>query len=100
MIPEQTKKNLQDILKRISNGESVTLNERLLIQKYSDRDQTISSWLNKARKLQQKDLSNDSIDELLNALAIGTSEPMSQFQPEVDDLGEWFTGAPSWLARS
>ncbi|WP_236073723.1 hypothetical protein [Prochlorococcus marinus] len=42
----------------------------------------------------------DGIDQLLDALQLGSSEPDDDYCSEDEDLGEWFGGAPSWLGRS
>ncbi len=100
MLSTSTRLRLENILSRIANGEEVSLQERVYVHKFADRDQTVSSWLKKARRLQQKSSNSDCIDKLLNDLALGSSDPRSSYQPEEDDLGEWFGGAPSWLGRS
>ncbi|WP_241466565.1 MULTISPECIES: hypothetical protein [unclassified Prochlorococcus] len=41
----------------------------------------------------------DGIDQLLDGLELGSSEP-DDYCSEDEDLGEWFGGAPSWLGRS
>ncbi len=99
MLSTSARLRIQDILERISNGEEVTLEERIYVHKYADRDQTVSSWLNKARRHQQNQPS-DYIDNLLSDLSIGSPDPQSSFHPDEEDLGDWFKGAPSWLGRS
>ncbi len=100
MLSTATRLRLKDILERISRNEEVTLNERVFLHKFADRDQTVSSWLNKARRLQQHQQPKDAIENLLNELNIGSPEPDSSYDPDKDDLGDWFGGAPSWLGRS
>ena len=82
----------------MSNGESVSLKERLYLSKYADQNQTVSNCLRRAQLSQQK--INNNIDKLLNNLDLNPSDPQSIFQDKEDDLGEWFCGAPSWLGRS
>ena len=43
---------------------------------------------------------NNQIDELLNGLDLNSEEPHVTYNPDHDDLGEWFSGAPSWIRRS
>ena len=100
MLSTSTRLRLQDILKRLARGEEVSLPERVYVHKFADRDQTVSSWLNKARRLQQKDQPQDSVDHLLDDLGLCSPDPESSFRPGEDDLGDWFRGAPSWLGRS
>ncbi len=91
---------IKDILIRISKGEEVTLKERFFIQKTADSDQKIMSWLKKARRLQNGIRTEDSIDNLLNDLALSNTDYDSMAKPDPEDLGNWFSGAPSWVARS
>ncbi len=100
MIPQSKRIQLQDILSRIANEQKVTLEERIIVNQFADKDQKIASWLTKARRIQQKQVSNDPIDALLDGLDIGSSEPGTYFRSEEDDLGEWFSGAKNWLRRS
>ncbi len=100
MLSTSTRLRLQSILERVSKGETVSLDERVYLHKFADRDQTVSSWLTRARRIQQKVGTNDRIDDLLNDLDLGSSDPGSSYKPDQDDLGDWFSGAPSWLGRS
>ncbi len=100
MLSTSTRLRLEDILHRLATNKRVSLNERVFLQKFADRDQTVASWVNKARRLQQKPQPQDEIDNLLNGLCLGSSDPDSTFQKDADDLGDWFGGAPSWLSRS
>ena len=100
MISSETIDNIKEILKRLSNGESVTLDERIFIQKASDEDQKVNSWLKRAKRLQTENGSDDSIEKLINDLDLGPLDSESLYKPNPDDLGNWFTGAPSWVSRS
>tara|TARA_Y100001968_G_scaffold317896_1_gene347454 strand:- start:226 stop:474 length:249 start_codon:yes stop_codon:yes gene_type:complete len=81
-------------------GNQVTLEERIYINKYATKNQNVSSWLRKALLIQRKEPIQNQIDELLNGLDLGSDEPHSTYDPDRDDLGEWFSGAPSWIRRS
>ena len=76
--------------------------KRLFIKKLADKDQKISAWLNKARRLQQDKirLANNPIDKLLSELDLGSVEPHSNNISTPEELGRWLSGAPSWVARS
>ena len=45
-------------------------------------------------------LNTNPLDELLNGLDLCSSDPHSTYNPDQEDLGEWFSGAPSWIRRS
>ena len=100
MLTTSTRVRIQEILIRISNGNKVTLEERIYINKFASRNQNVSSWLRKASHIQRNKLSKNPIDELLNGLDLCSSDPHSTYNPNRDDLGEWFSGAPSWVRRS
>ena len=100
MLSISSRLRIQNILIRLASNEEVTLQERIYINKFADRDQTVSSWLTKAKQLQQKKESLDPIDNLITGLGIGSPDEDTTYKPEQEDLGDWFSGAPSWLGRS
>ncbi len=100
MISSENIHYIKEILKRLSNGDSVTLEERIYIQKAADEDQKVSAWFKRAKRLQDGEDSKNSVDELIKELDLGTLDSDSLYKPNPDDLGNWFTGAPSWVARS
>ena len=100
MLRTSTRIRILEILTRISKGNEVTLEERIYINKFASRNQNVSSWLRKASYLQRNKPNSNSIDDLINGLDLCSSDPHSTFKPDQDDLGEWFSGAPSWIRRS
>ena len=100
MLTTSSRLRIQDILGRLAAGKVVTLEERIYINKYATKNQNVSTWLRKASRIQRaKDIANP-IDDLLNGLDLNSEEPHSTYNPNHDDLGEWFAGAPPWLRRS
>ena len=100
MLTTSSRLRIQEILTRIAMGNEVTLEERIYINKYASKNQNVSAWLRKASYIQRNELRNNEIDELINGLDLCSSDPHSTFNPNQDDLGEWFSGAPSWIRRS
>ena len=100
MLTTSSRLRIQEILTRLSMGKQVTLEERIYINKYATRNQNVSSWLKKASRIQRQEKINNQIDELLNGLDLSADEPHVTYNPDHDDLGEWFSGAPSWIRRS
>ncbi len=100
MLSTSSRLRIQKILTRLSKGDPVTLAERIYINKYATRNQNVSSWLRKASRIQRNQTVSDPIDELLNGLDLKSDDPNSTFNPDSDDLGEWFSGSPSWIRRS
>ena len=100
MLTKTSRLRIQEILTRLSMGKQVTLEERIYINKYATKNQNVSSWLRKASRIQRQEKINNQIDELLNGLDLSADEPHVTYNPDHDDLGEWFSGAPSWIRRS
>ena len=100
MLTTSSRLRIQEILTRLSKGNQVTLEERIYINKYARKNQNVSSWLRKASRIQRNQPNSNGIDELLNGLDLISDEPQSTYNPDQDDLGEWFSGAPSWIRRS
>ena len=100
MLTTCTRLRIQEILIRLSRGNQVTLEERIYINKYATKNQNVSSWLRKASRIQRNQPISNPIDELLDGLDLSSDEPHSTFNPDRDDLGEWFSGSPSWIRRS
>ena len=100
MLTTSSRLRIQEILGRLASGNLVTLEERIYINKYAKKNQNVSAWLRKASNIQRKQAISDPIDELLNGLNLNSEEPHSTYNPNQDDIGEWFSGAPSWIRRS
>ena len=100
MLSTTSRLKIQEILTRIAKGSEVSLEERIYINKYACRNQNVSGWLRKASHIQRTKINSDPIDELLNGLDLCSSDPHTTFNPSQDSLGEWFSGAPSWIRRS
>mgnify|MGYP001340050676 FL=1 len=100
MLTTSSRLRIQEILTRLSKGNEVTLEERIYINKYATKNQNVSSWLKKASLIQRNQPISNQIDELLNGLDLNSEEPQSTYNPDLEDLGEWFSGAPSWIRRS
>ena len=100
MLTTSSRLRIQEILNRIAIGDQVSLEERIYINKYATKNQNVSNWLKKASLMQRRNDLSNPIDKLLNELDLCSEEPHSSFNPNHDDLGEWFSGAPSWLRRS
>ena len=100
MLTTSSRLRIQEILTRLALGNRVTLEERIYINKYASKNQNVSTWLRRASRLQRNSDSTNAIDELLNGLDLSSDEPHSTYNPDQDDLGEWISGAPSWIRRS
>ena len=100
MLTTVSRLRIQEILSRLANGDQVSIEERIYINKYAAKNQNVSCWLRKALLIQRNEHKSEPIDELLNRLDLYSEDPHSTFNPDKDDLGEWFSGAPSWVRRS
>jgi len=100
MLTPTTRLRLQGIINRIGNDEPVTLQERIYLQKFADRDQSVAGWLRQARRQQVREAPGDGIDRLLADMNLGPTEPDARYRPGEDDIEGWFGGAPGWVRRS
>ena len=101
MLEDKVQVRLKTILHRMAHSLPVSLNERMFIKNLADQDQSVQGMVKTARRKQQKNGGTpDEIENLLHDLALGTSEPNNGTITEVDDLVDWFKGAPSWVTRS
>ena len=96
------KTHLKELISKIAYGHTVTLQERLLISKHAKYNQEILDLFHRARKIQQlnNQESLDAIDKLLFDMNLGISDKEEAYNPKTQDLGDWFSGAPPWVARS
>jgi len=99
MLSHATRLRLREILDRIGNDQPVSLQERIYLQKFADRDQGVADWLRQARR-QRSQTPADGLDRLLDGLNLGSGDPDATYRAGEDDLGDWFGGAPGWLRRS
>jgi hypothetical protein len=99
MLTPATRLRLQAIVDRIGADQPVSLDERIYLQKFADRDRSVAGWLRRARRRRQG-LPEPGVDRLLADLDLGEVEGTPPFRPDRDDLGDWFSGAPDWLRRS
>ena len=101
MLTTRTRLKLQDILTRLSKNEIVSLDERILVQKYADRNSTVWHWLRKARSIQAKGhLEQGSMGGFMQQMNLPGQTNEDHFNGSQDDLGEWFQGSPQWVRRS
>lgn len=100
MLTPTTRLRLQDIIRRLAQSAPVSLQERIYVQKFADRDPTVWSWLRRARRQQLEGPPAAGLDDFLARMDLGEVGPEGAFDPRRDDLGEWFSGAPGWLRRS
>jgi hypothetical protein len=85
---------LEEICKKIVNGESVELNQMIWAEKLAKANRTAGTMLRQARrKAANPDMVEDSLDGFLNALDIGgighEGKGISGFN-SVDDIVDWF----------
>ena len=101
MLSPKTRLMLQDILARLSRSEHVSLKERILVQKYADRNSTVYSWLRKARSIQREGhLEQGPMSGFMQNLNLAGQDTEDHFHRSSDDIGDWFQGSPGWVRRS
>ena len=92
---------IQWISKRSAQDTSITLDDRRYVEKFAHHNSTISLWLKKANSFRRNGTKNDGgIDNLLQSFGIDGLDKENHFNPNEDDISDWFGGAPGWLRRS
>ena len=97
MINSQVK----EIIQKIAKGETITINERIIVENHSKENPEIFQKLKKAQCLRRlPEYKNEEISNLLGSLSLEGTFQEDHFNPKRESLGDWFTNAPSWLRRS
>ena len=97
MLTTSTRLKLQDICSRLAQGQFVSLQERVYLQKFAERDRSVSTWVNRAQRFPREGAQH-GLDGLIADLDLGRRHPEDPEHPE-DDLGDWFSNASPWLRR-
>ena len=101
LISNSKRLKIQGIIKRIAQDKSITLEERIYVEKFAHNNYKISHWLKKANSFRMTGIKNDDgIDNLLQSFGIDGLDKENHFNPNEDDISDWFGGAPGWLRRS
>ncbi len=101
LLSNQKRLKIQGIIKRILRDQEISLEERIYVEKFAQHNSTISLWLKKANSLRRNgEKSENGIDKLLQSLGIDALDKENYFNPNEDDISDWFGGAPEWLKRS
>ena len=97
----KTREKIQEIIRRISINEEVTLKERIFVESHAKNSSSIFRWLKQANSLKRHGEQNqESINGLIQALGLDGLDQENQFNPKNDDIAEWCSGAPDWIKRS
>ena len=101
LISNEKRLKIQMIIKRISLDQEVSFEERVYVEKFAQHNSTISHWLKKANSFRRHGLQNkNTIDSLLQSLGIDGLDKENHFNPDEDDITDWFSGSPDWIKRS
>ena len=101
LLSNQKRLKIKGIIIRIAQDKSISLEERIYVEKFANHNSTISLWLKKANSFRRNGINKeDGIDNLLQSLGIDGLNKENYFNPNEDDISDWFGGAPSWLRRS
>ncbi|MBU6354035.1 MAG: hypothetical protein KGQ81_03650, partial [Cyanobacteria bacterium REEB498] len=74
MLTPATRIRLQEILERIRSDAAVSLEERIYVQKFADRNHMVAGWLHQARREQQA-ACGDGLERLMAQLDLGPVDP-------------------------
>ena len=100
-LSNQKRLKIQEIIKGISLDKEVSLNERIFVEKHATQNSTIWTWLKKANSLRRYGKQDqESINGLIQSLGLDGLDSENHFDPENDDIADWFSGSPDWVRRS
>ena len=100
-LTNKNRLKIKDILNRIAENKEVSLKERIYLEKLSKHNSTIWTWLKKANSMRRYGKQNaDGINGLIQNLGLDGLETENHFDPQNDDLADWFKGSPDWVRRS
>ena len=101
LLSNQKRLKIKEIVKRISLDKEVTLKERIYVEKYAKHCSLISLWLKKANSIRRHGVQSEgSINGLIQSLGIDGLDRENYYDPNKDDLSDWFGGSPDWIKRS
>ena len=100
MLTPSTRLRLQDIIGRIADSQPISLSERIYVQKFADSDAIVWSWLRRAQRKQRRGEPQTDLERFMVQMELEEPSHSRGFYPSREDLGDWFSGAPSWLKRS
>ena len=101
LLNNQKRLKIKDIIRRITLDKEVSLKERIFVEKYAKHSSLISLWLKKANSIRRHGLqSKGSINGLLQSLGIDGLDNENHFNPNKDDISDWFGNSPDWIKRS
>ena len=100
-LTNKNRLKIKDILNRIAENKKVSLKERIYLEKLSKHNSTIWTWLKKANSMRRYGKQNaDGINGLIQNLGLDGLETENHFDPQNDNLADWFSGSPDWVRRS
>ena len=100
-LNNQTRLKIQEIIKRISIDKEVSLNEIIFVEKHAKSSSTCRTWLKKAKSLRRYGRQDqESINGLIQSLGLDGLESENHYDPQNDDIADWFSGSPDWVRRS
>ena len=101
LLSNQKRLKIKEIVRRISLDKEVSLKERIYVEKYAKHCSIISLWLKKANSIRRHGVQSEgSIDGLIQSLGIDGLDGEKHFNPNKDDISEWFGDSPDWIKRS
>ena len=101
LLSNQKRLKIKEIIRRISLDKKVSLEERIYVEKYAKHCSSISIWLKKANSIRRHGAQSAvSINGLLQSLGIDGLDEENHFNPNKDDISDWFGSSPDWIKRS
>ena len=101
LLSNQKRLKIQEIVRRISLDKEVSLHDRIYVEKYAKHSSLISLWLKKANSIRRHGVqSKESINGLIQSFGLDGLDGENHFNPNDDDISDWFGSSPDWIKRS
>ena len=101
MFYNKKMKKIEVLINRMKEGLPISLEERIFLQKEAESDHSIYFSLQMAQtSLRHKDSQSDCISMLLQSLNPDSLNIENHFNPNHENIEDWFMGTPKWLRRS
>lgn len=91
MLSTAYRLRLEEICKKISKGEEVSISDMIWAEKLSKSHTTAREWMRQARRA-SKGIDEGSTDDFLNRMGLGEPDPSDTRTgfTDADDINDWF----------
>ena len=101
MLNQDIKSKINKIIFKISNKKDITLTERFFIEYHANNNSEVLNKLKRAQRLRRSnEIKSEPLTNFLSSMALNGTFKEEHFNPNIENIEEWFSNAPNWLRRS